>query len=184
MNEFKIKVEVKGIAELVEAINRLAGHTGTPAGVLPEETAQALAGQAIASTAPPSVPVQEQTPPQGQAPVQTPPAFPQVQAPPQTPPSQPQVQIPTAPPIQMPPQVQMAPQGQQPPVTQPVPTNAPVQGYTIEQLQVAAAGLMSANKGPQVMAILQRFGIRAMTELPKERYGEFAMAIREAGAQI
>lgn len=65
-----------------------------------------------------------------------------------------------------------------------VPTNTAAPGYTIEQLQVAAAGLMSAGKGAQVMAILQRFGIQAMTELPPEQYGSFGTALREAGAQI
>lgn len=65
-----------------------------------------------------------------------------------------------------------------------VPTTASVQSFTIEQLQVAAAGLTGMGKMPQVMGILQRFGIQAMTELPKERYGEFALALREAGAQI
>ncbi len=69
------------------------------------------------------------------------------------------------------------------PVTS-VPTTAMAQGYTLEQLQVAAAGLSSMGKMPQVMGILQQFGIRAMTELPRERYGEFATALREAGAQI
>lgn len=64
------------------------------------------------------------------------------------------------------------------------PTTAMAQEYTLEQLQVAAAGLSSMGKMPQVMGILQRFGIQAMTELPKERYGEFAVALREAGAQI
>lgn len=71
------------------------------------------------------------------------------------------------------------------PVTpMPVPTTAVAQTYTIEQLQVAAAGLSSMGKMPQVMGILQQFGIQAMTELPPERYGEFAVALREAGAQI
>lgn len=65
-----------------------------------------------------------------------------------------------------------------------VPTTAMPQEYTIEQLQVAAAGLSGMGKMPQLMGILQRFGIRAMTELPRERYGEFAVALREAGAQI
>ena len=69
------------------------------------------------------------------------------------------------------------------PVT-PVPTTAMAQEYTLEQLQVAAAGLSSMGKMPQVMGILQQFGIQAMTELPRERYGEFATALREAGAQI
>ena len=65
-----------------------------------------------------------------------------------------------------------------------VPTTAMPQEYTVEQLQVAAAGLSSMGKMPQLMGILQRFGIQAMTELPRERYGEFAVALREAGAQI
>lgn len=65
-----------------------------------------------------------------------------------------------------------------------VPTTASVQAYSIEQLQVAAAGLTGMGKMSQVMGILQSFGIQAMTELPKERYGEFAAALREAGAQI
>ena len=65
-----------------------------------------------------------------------------------------------------------------------MPTTGAVQPYTLEQLQVAAAGLTSAGKMPQVMGILQAFGIQAMTELPKERYGEFAAALRGAGAQI
>ena len=65
-----------------------------------------------------------------------------------------------------------------------VPTTAAVPGYSLEQLQVAAAGLTSSGKMPQVMGILQKFGIQAMTELPKERYGEFAAELRGAGAQI
>ncbi len=65
-----------------------------------------------------------------------------------------------------------------------VPTTAMAQGYTLEQLQVAAAGLSSMGKMQQILGLLQRFGIQAMTELPKERYGEFATALREAGAQI
>ena len=65
-----------------------------------------------------------------------------------------------------------------------VPTTAMAQAYTIEQLQVAAAGLTGMGKTPQLMGILQQFGIQAMTELPRERYGEFATALREAGAQI
>ncbi len=65
-----------------------------------------------------------------------------------------------------------------------VPITASAQEYTIEQLQVAAAGLTSSGKMPQVMGILQNFGIRAMTELRKEQYSAFAGALREAGAQI
>lgn len=73
---------------------------------------------------------------------------------------------------------------QQPQVPVAAPTTAMPQAYTLEQLQVAAAGLTGMGKTPQLMGILQQFGIRAMTELPKERYGVFATALREAGAQI
>ncbi|NBH82863.1 hypothetical protein D7X88_06930 [bacterium C-53] len=65
-----------------------------------------------------------------------------------------------------------------------IPTTATTQSYTLEQLQVAAAGLTSAGKMPLILGILQQFGIQAMTELPKERYGEMATVLREAGAQI
>ncbi|MEY8524548.1 hypothetical protein AALA90_16190 [Lachnospiraceae bacterium 38-10] len=93
-------------------------------------------------------------------------------------------QIPISAPVQpqnIPPQMQTT-QGQQTPAM--LPTTAVSPGYSLEQLQVAAAGLTSMGKTPQVVGILQRFGIQAMTELPKERYGEFAVALREAGAQI
>lgn len=85
-------------------------------------------------------------------------------------------------PVQQPPVTMAAPQPTVPMTT--VPTTAMAQEYTLEQLQVAAAGLSSMGKMPQIMGILQRFGISAMTELPRERYGEFAMALREEGAQI
>ena len=68
--------------------------------------------------------------------------------------------------------------------TQGVPTTAMPQAYTLEQLQVAAAGLSSMGKTNVLMEILQGFGIQAMTELPRERYGDFATALRGAGAQI
>lgn len=77
-----------------------------------------------------------------------------------------------------------APVSAMPPVQGSVPTTAAPQAFTLEQLQVAAAGLTSMGKMPAVMGILQKFGIQAMTELPRERYGELALSLREAGAQI
>ncbi len=158
MNEFKITVTVQGITELVEAINRLAGVEKGP----------------VAPVPPAAMPTGGMQPPMtntmpAQAPAQAAPAMPQGQMPVQAAPAMPQGQIPVQ---------------NQPPAVPAIPTAAPAQGYTLEQLQVAAAGLMSAGKGPQVMGLMQRFGIQAMTELPKERYGEFAMTLREAGAQV
>lgn len=105
----------------------------------------------------------------------------------QQPQSQMQQQVPVQQmPAQAPQQVPVQQMCQQAPQTilQQVPTTAVAQGYTIDQLQVAAAGLTNAGRMPQVMGILQQFGIQAMTELPKDQYGNFATALREAGAQI
>lgn len=154
MNEFSINVTVQGIAELTAAISRLAGQG---AGGVPQAGNMGM-------------------------PVQAPPVQPAAGMAAQQMPSQ----VPAQPPVQAAPAVQQpqaAPAVQAPQMTA-VPSGVPVQGYALEQLQVAAAGLMSAGKGQQVMGILQRFGIQAMTELPRERYGEFAMALREAGAQL
>lgn len=78
----------------------------------------------------------------------------------------------------------MVPAPQQSQYQQQVPTTATVQGYTLEQLQVAAAGLAGSGRMPQLTGILQQFGIQAMTELAQERYNDFALALRGAGAQI
>ena len=161
MNEFSINIKVEGLAELAAAINRLAGQGSAAAveGAAPaSRTPGMYAPPVAAGTGQPPAGIQQ---PPLQAPPQVPPAMPQGQVPPQAPPAMPQGQAPS-----------------------PVPSAPPVQGYALEQLQVAAAGLMSSGRGQQVMGILQRFGIQAMTELPKERYGEFAMALREAGAQV
>ncbi len=81
------------------------------------------------------------------------------------------------------------PAGQQPgiqppplPGAGPVPTTATAQPYTFDQLAVATANLSSSGK--DVFQILDRFGIRMLLDLPPERYGEFATALREAGAVI
>ncbi len=171
MNEFKITVTVQGITELVEAINRLAGVEKGPVAPVPPAAMPTGGMQPpMTNTMPAQAPAQAAPAmPQGQMPVQAAPAMPQGQMPVQAASAMPQGQIPVQ---------------NQPPAVPAIPTAAPAQGYTLEQLQVAAAGLMSAGKGPQVMGLMQRFGIQAMTELPKERYGEFAMTLREAGAQV
>lgn len=80
-------------------------------------------------------------------------------------------QIPTAP---------VQPPAQQPQAT--VPTTAPT--YTLEQLAVAATPLIDGGKRQALVNLLAAFGVRALTELPKERYGEFATALRQMGAKI
>ena len=77
---------------------------------------------------------------------------------------------------------QQTPPLQQPGSSGPVPTTATVQNYTFDQLAVATANLAAAGK--DVFTILGRFGVSMLMDLPQERYGEYAAALREAGAVI
>lgn len=156
MNEIRIIIE--GLNELTEAVRRLAGHNGIQdAGV-----ARSSYGQAPETTFGAAA---------GQA----------VQ-PQQTVPVQQNMQFQSAAVQQGNPQQGMTLQQSSPGGR--VPVTAAPQQYSIEQLQVAAAGLTSSGKTAQVMGILQNFGIQALTELPQEQYGAFAAALRGAGAQI
>lgn len=69
----------------------------------------------------------------------------------------------------------------QPPASS-VPTSA--QSYTMEQLGVAAGPLVDAGQGPTLTGWLQQFGAQSLTQLPKERYGDFATFLRSLGAKI
>ena len=78
-------------------------------------------------------------------------------------------------------------QGQQPLPTQPAPGAVPTGGaptYTMEQLGVAAGPLVDTGRGPELTAWLQQKGAGALTQLPKEHYGEFATFLRGLGAKI
>lgn len=64
-----------------------------------------------------------------------------------------------------------------------VPTAAPT--YTIQELANAAKGILDAGNVEKLKALLtDQFGVKALTELSPERYGEFATAIRAMGAKI
>jgi len=56
--------------------------------------------------------------------------------------------------------------------------------YTQDQLSVAATQLMDAGRQPELIQLLQQFGVPALTLLPKEHYGEFATRLRALGAKI
>ena len=171
MNEIRITIE--GLKELTEAVRVLAGMGGGQAAVASApQTQPPVPGTATAGQIPAGAPVQ---PPQIHTgvPVQQP------QVPTAAPQNYGQASVQPTVPVAM---------GAQPPqgaaVPAAVPTTAMPQRYTLDQLSVAAAGLTQMGRMPQVMGILQQFGIQAIMELPKERYGEFATALREAGAQI
>lgn len=85
----------------------------------------------------------------------------------------------TAPPVATPQPVAAAP------APAPVPLAA-APTYTLEQLARAGADLVTREpaKGPAAQGLLKQFGVETVGALPKERYGEFATALRGLGAAI
>lgn len=79
---------------------------------------------------------------------------------------------------------QAPPVASQPPIAGMVPTTAVAQEYTQDQLAVACSGLVNQGKQMKLLQLLQGFGVAALVDLPKERYGEFATALRAEGAVI
>ena len=75
---------------------------------------------------------------------------------------------------------------QQPVQTQPVQTVVPVaeKTYTLEDLQRASSTLVQAGKIQLLQGLLQEFNSLALTTLPTEQYGAFALRLRELGAAI
>lgn len=76
-----------------------------------------------------------------------------------------------------------------PSMVPPVPAAAPVAPtaaptYTFDQITKAGADLAAVGKTPQLLGLLQQFGIQAVNMLPKEQYGVFATALRGLGAQL
>lgn len=67
---------------------------------------------------------------------------------------------------------------------QPAPVPTTQQTYTMEQLAVAATQLVDAGRREELVGLLGRFGVQALTALPKEQYGAFATALRQMGAKI
>lgn len=63
-----------------------------------------------------------------------------------------------------------------------VPTTA--HEYTIEQLAIAGTQLVDAGKRDDLVKLLNSFNVQALTMLPKERFGEFAIQLRSMGVKI
>lgn len=72
------------------------------------------------------------------------------------------------------------------PIHQPVQTAVPVaeKTYTLEDLQRASSTLVQAGKIQLLQGLLQEFNSLALTTLPVEQYGAFALRLRELGAAI
>lgn len=63
-----------------------------------------------------------------------------------------------------------------------VPVTAPT--YTLDQIAKAGANLVDAGKMEQLLALLTKYGVQAVTQLTPDQYGVFATELRALGAQI
>lgn len=70
------------------------------------------------------------------------------------------------------------------PTVSPVPTATATPTYSMKQLAVAATGLIDAGKMQDVQNTLVSLGAQTLMDLPQEKYGEFASAIKAMGAVI
>lgn len=95
--------------------------------------------------------------------------------------------VPSTPPVQnvQPvPTTQTAETAPATPTVSPVPTATATPTYSMEQLAVAATGLIDAGKMQDVQNTLAALGAQTLMDLPQEKYGEFASAIKAIGAVI
>lgn len=165
MLEMKIKIEadaavLKAIDKLTTALEKNAVNISvsqdTPAPVAPVAPVAAPVTPAPVPpvTTPPTTAVPTQPAP---APVATPTPAPALAAPAQT----------------------VAPTNPAPAV--PV-TTAPT--YTLDQIAKAGASLVDAGKMEQLLALLAKYGVQAVTQLQPDQYGVFATELRTLGAQL
>lgn len=61
-------------------------------------------------------------------------------------------------------------------------TKAPT--YTLDQIAKAGASLVDAGKMEQLLALLAKYGVQAVTQLQPDQYGVFATELRTLGAQL
>ena len=150
----EIVIKIEGLEDLTKAVQALTSV----------RSEQGVQVKAPSVTSLPVQPVQTPTVNTVQQPV---PQMPVAQpVPVQVPPTVPVTQAPGSVPIQL-------------------PTTAAPQQYSFDQLAVALSNLCAnAGKQPEVHALLNQFGVTALFDLPKERYGEFATALRGIGGVI
>lgn len=156
---FEVTINIPGLKELAEAITGIsAGKNGTPIQGA-AQSQQAPAAQQIAPSVQP-IPVVQPAPVVQQTPA-----------------------VQSTPVVQQTP-VQVAPVTPQsvPPVQNTVPTSTP--SYALDDLARAAMTLMDTGRQAELQALLAAFSVNSLPELQPERYGAFATALREKGAQI
>ena len=154
MMEMKIKIEVP---DLAAAICKLAAAVTPPDfNILTPDEPKAIPAPVVEPVAPVN-PAPE--------PVQSAPAAP---AP---------VSAPAPAPVQM-------PVAQATPAPAPAVPVAPPPSYTLDQIARAGASLVDAGKMEQLLALLGRYGVAAVTQLQPDQFGVFATELRALGAQI
>lgn len=164
MLEMKIKIEadaavLKAIDKLTTALEKSAVNISVP-----QDTPAPVAPVSAPVTPAPVPPVT--TPPATVVPTQPTPA---------------PVATPTSAPAPAPaaPAQTVAPTNPAPAV--PV-TTAPT--YTLDQIAKAGASLVDAGKMEQLLALLAKYGVQAVTQLQPDQYGVFATELRTLGAQL
>ena len=72
------------------------------------------------------------------------------------------------------------------PQTAPAPAMPVAQApaYTLDQISKAGAALVDAGKMDPLLALLTKYGVQAITQLPPAQYGTFATELRALGAQL
>ena len=65
----------------------------------------------------------------------------------------------------------------------PVPTAA-APTYTVEEMQLACAPLMDANRMGALQAVCAKYGASSLLDIPKEQYGALAADLRALGARL
>lgn len=167
MLEARLTIEAPALAAAMEKLAQAIaqGHTGAPsAPVPPPMPAQVAAAAPTAHPAPAPAPV---VAPVAPAPAPVAPAPAPVAA---APVSGPQAALPGSVPAAA-------------PIAAPV---APAPTYTVEQIGKAGADLATHAPGkmPELLALLQKYGVRAITELKPEQLGAFATELRGLGAKL
>lgn len=56
--------------------------------------------------------------------------------------------------------------------------------YSLDELGKAAIGLMDSDKQQDLIKLLSEFGVDALPKIPKDRYSDFVLKLRELGADI
>lgn len=161
---FEIKVTIEA-PEIVGALNRLSDAMSISAGntLIQHPHAQMEAeAEKTEPAAPTPVPVPV-------APVPAPAPEP-VPVPAATAPAPEPVPVPVAP---------------APAQTAPAPEVKPSQPkIDLDTISQAGAGLIDEGKMPEIMNLLKKYGVQAVTQLKPEQYTDFAADMRELGAKI